>query len=427
MTSVRTLAQAPARRRQRWLAGLARSAVLARLSGIATGRLVLHDRTVGAALVFGGATPGLDAEITVHDEAFYQSLALGGGLGAAEAFMDHAWNTPDLTAVVRLFVQNRVVLDGLERGLARLAAPLRRWLHARNRNDRAGSRRNIAAHYDLGDDLFALFLDETMTYSAAVFEAPVATLAEAQRAKLDRLCRKLGLSSGDHLLEIGTGWGAMAVHAAERYGCRVTSTTISRNQAAHARARAAAAGLEARVEIREDDYRDLGGQYDKLVSVEMVEAVGPEYLPGFFAHCSSLLRPNGVMAMQAITIADQHYARALRQVDFIKRYVFPGSFIPSTTALLQAMTKSTDLRLVHQEDLGPHYAETLRRWRTNFRANRAAILAAGYDERFLRLWEYYLAYCEGGFEERFLGVSQLVFAKPQWRGSLPLRVSDAQA
>ncbi len=427
MTSVRALTKAPSRRRHRWLQGLARGAVHTRLSRLTAGRLVLNDRTVGEAFVFGGDTPGIDAEITVCDETFYQSLALGGGLGAAEAFMDHAWTTPDLTAVVRLLVRNRAVLDGLERGLARLAAPLRRWLHARNRNDRAGSRRNIAAHYDLGDDLFALFLDATMTYSAAVFETPAATLAEAQRTKLDRLCRKLDLSARDHLLEIGTGWGALAVHAAERYGCRVTTTTISKNQAAHARARAAAAGVATRVDIREDDYRDLRGSYDKLVSVEMVEGVGHEYLPGFFARCSSLLRPDGVMAMQAITIADQHYARALRQVDFIKRFVFPGSFIPSTTALLQAMTKTTDLRLVHQEDLAPHYAETLRRWRTNFRANRAAILAAGYDERFLRLWEYYLAYCEGGFEERFLGVSQLVFAKPQWRGSLPLRVSAAPA
>jgi cyclopropane-fatty-acyl-phospholipid synthase len=412
------------RRVRRWLADLCRRGVEARLAKLRRGQLVVRDEMRGVESTFGGSEPGLRVVLRVHDASFYVALATGGSLGASEAYMDGAWTTDDLPGVVRLFLQNRDVLDGIEGGLVRVTAPLQRLLHKLRRNSKSGSKRNIAAHYDLGDDLFALFLDESMTYSSAYFgdpeqvpspDLPNRSLEEAQRAKIDRLCRKLELGDGDHLVEIGTGWGALALRAADRYGCRVTTTTISQKQAATARGRVRAAGLESRVAVETTDYRELAGSYDKLVSVEMVEAVGHQFLPEFFGRCAALLRPRGLMALQAITIADQHYARALRDVDFIKKYVFPGSFIPSVTALVQAATAGSDLRLVDLEDLGVHYAETLRRWRARFLANAPQVLALGYDQRFLRLWDFYLAYCEGGFEERFLSVVQMVFAKPDAR------------
>ncbi|MCA9773815.1 MAG: class I SAM-dependent methyltransferase, partial [Myxococcales bacterium] len=270
----------------------------------------------------------------------------------------------------------------------------------------------IAAHYDLGNDFFELFLDETMTYSCGVFERPEASMAEASRAKIDRLCRKLRLGPGDHLLEIGTGWGAFAIHAARKYGCRVTTTTISREQHAWAARKVREAGLEDRVTLLLSDYRDLTGTYDKLVSVEMIEAVGAAYVPGFLAKCASLLRPEGLMALQAITVREQSYAAHLGTVDFIKRYIFPGGELVGLGALCDAVGRATDLRVEHVEDLSPHYAETLRRWRERFEKNRAAIADLGYPERFLRMWEYYLTYCEGGFAERYVGGAQIVLAKP---------------
>jgi cyclopropane-fatty-acyl-phospholipid synthase len=334
--------------------------------------------------------------------------------------MDRAWDSPDLTAVVRLFVQNRAVLDGLDGGLALLATPLRRWLHRRNRNDRAGSRRNIAAHYDLGDDLFELFLDETMTYSAAMFATPTATLAEAQRAKLDRLCGKLDLVPGDHLLEIGTGWGALGIHAARAYGCRVTTTTISAEQHAFAKERIRAAGLADRITLLLQDYRELEGRFDKLVSVEMIEAVGHQYYDEFFRRCAALLQDDGLMALQAITIADQHYERARDSVDFIQRHIFPGSCIPSVTALLDSATRASDLRLTHLEDIGPHYVRTLATWRGRLRERWDDALALGLDEEFLRLFEFYFCYSEGGFAERHIGDVQMLLARPGSRAAPPL-------
>jgi cyclopropane-fatty-acyl-phospholipid synthase len=299
----------------------------------------------------------------------------------------------------------------MESGPARAAAPLRAAAHWLRRNTRAGSRRNIAAHYDLGNDFFALFLDASMMYSCALFEDPAATLAEAQRAKLDAVCRKLALGPGDHVLEIGTGWGGFALHAASRYGCRVTTTTISRNQHELARERVRAAGLEARVTLLLEDYRDLRGRYDKLVSIEMIEAIGHQYFGEFFRRCDALLAPGGRMLLQAITIADQRYEAARDEVDFIKRYIFPGCCIPSVTALARAMTASSTLRIEHLEDIGPHYATTLARWRDNLLGNAARVRALGLPESFLRMWVFYLCYCEAGFAERALGDVQAVLRK----------------
>jgi cyclopropane-fatty-acyl-phospholipid synthase len=291
-----------------------------------------------------------------------------------------------------------------------------------NRNNRTGSRRNIAAHYDLGNEFFRLMLDETLMYSSAVFERPDMTLAEAQRARLDRICRKLALGPRDHVLEIGTGWGGFALHAATHYGCRVTTTTISREQYALAQERIAQAGLSDRVTVLLEDYRDLRGEYDKLVSIEMIEAVGHEYYETFFTRCSALLKPDGLMLLQAITIADQRYEAARKSVDFIQRYIFPGSCIPSVSVMAQAVARATDMRLMHLEDIGPHYATTLRHWRERLYANADALRQLDLPEEFLHMWEFYLCYCEGGFAERALGDVQLLLAKPQNR--LPLSIPE---
>lgn len=392
-----------------FLDSLARRAVLARLEDLAQGRLTLREAQ-GVTVFGSGDEPA--ALVDVHDPAFYRAVALGGHVGAAEAYASGDWTSPDLTALVRLFVRNRDVLDGLEKGLARLVQPARAALHALNRNSVSGSRRNIQAHYDLGNDFFRHFLDETMTYSAGIFQEPGASLRDASAAKYDRLCRKLELSADDHVVEIGTGWGGFALHAARAYGCRVTTTTISREQHALATQRVATAGLSGRVEVLLKDYRELEGRFDKLVSIEMIEAVGHQYFGTFFERCARLLAPDGLAAVQAITIQDRLYESARKEVDFIKRYIFPGSCIPSISVLSGAAAP-TDMRLVHLEDLTPHYAETLRRWRRRFLANWPQIAELGFDETFKRLWEFYFCYCEGGFDERVLGSVQLTFAKPE--------------
>ncbi len=389
--------------------------MLGRLERLTGGELLLRE--AGTETRLGRpAADGLRAELEVRDPRFWRELTTGGSLGAAEAYLAGWWDSRDLTALVRLMARDRSVTGHLESGLARLGHLAARVWHALRPNSRTGSRKNIEAHYDLGNDFFATFLDASMTYSAALFETPGLTLEEAQEAKIDRLCRKLQLTADDHLLEIGTGWGSFAVHAAGRYGCRVTTTTISPSQHAVAVQRVAAAGLEDRVEILQKDYRDLTGTYSKIVSVEMIEAVGHRYLPTFFATLDRLLRPDGLVALQAITIADRNYEAALQSVDFIQRYIFPGGFIPSLTALATAASRSSGLTPLHVEDLGLHYAETLCHWRDRFEAARDRILAQGYPERFLRLWRYYLCYCEGGFRERVIGDAQILFAGPQFRG-----------
>jgi cyclopropane-fatty-acyl-phospholipid synthase len=287
-----------------------------------------------------------------------------------------------------------------------------RWLHAARRNTRTGSRRNIAAHYDLGNEFFELFLDEGMMYSSAMFASPSDTLEQASERKLRRICEKLDLQPGDHLLEIGTGWGGMAIFAAREYGCRVTTTTLSERQHALASARVREAGLEERVTLLLRDYRDLDGRYDKLVSIEMVEAVGHQFLDGYFGKCASLLGPGGLALVQAITIEDHRYARALGSVDFIKRHVFPGSFIPCASVLVDSAARAGRLRLLNLEEFGDSYALTLQHWRRRFHAHREKARALGLDERFLRLWEFYLCYCEGGFLEHAIGDAQLLVAAP---------------
>ena len=392
-------------------ASLFRRQVEARLSAIQHGRL---DVVVSAQRqTFGREDASLHVRLTIHDAGFYRKLALGGTLGAAESYMDGDYSVDDLPGLVRLILQNQAVMRQLDSGLARLGASLARAYHAARRNTRAGSRRNIAAHYDLGNEFFSRMLDPTLSYSSAVFPTPESTLEEASRHKLDLLLQALHLRADDRLLEIGTGWGGLALHAAEAYGARVTTTTISEQQYRGARARVEAQGLGSRIELRKDDYRDLGGRYDKLVSVEMIEAVGAEYYATFFAKCASLLVPGGRMALQAITIVDQAYEAQRREPNFIKRYIFPGSCIPSVSALTQAATRASDLRLTEMRDFGQHYARTVALWRANIEPHREWVVAT-YGERFWRMWMFYLGYCEAGFAEGYISVVHMVFERPSW-------------
>ena len=394
---------------------LGRKLFLAKLAELRHGELTVID--AGERRTFGqrSADCDLHATLEVLHPQTYADAAFGGTIGGGEAYIRGYWRTDDLTSLIRLFIVNREVMESVEGGAALATAPLRRILHWLNRNSPDGSRRNIAAHYDLGNDLFALFLDDTMAYSCGVFEREDATLHEAQVAKFERACRRLRLSPSDHLLEIGTGWGGLALHAASRYGCRVTTTTISREQHDWARERIRAAGLSDRVTLLLDDYRDLRGRYDKLVSIEMIEAVGHQFLDTYTAQCSRLLEPHGAMLLQAITIRDQIYAEALESVDFIQRYIFPGSFIPSVTAIADSVRRATDMKVFHLEDIGPHYATTLRRWHERFFERIDDVRRLGYSEQFVRMWDFYLCYCEGGFLERQLGDVQVLLTKPRCR------------
>jgi cyclopropane-fatty-acyl-phospholipid synthase len=379
---------------------------------------------------FGKRSPAFDchARITVLDSRFWGDIGLGGTIGSGESYMQNLWECDNLTDLVRIFVRNRSVLDRMDNGLARLTRPLNKLLHLLRRNSRNGSRKNIAAHYDLGNDMFSLFLDETMMYSCSIFDDPTATLKQASEAKLDRICQKLNLGSEDHVIEIGTGWGGFAIHAARHYGCRVTTTTISKAQYDFARERVVAAGLEDRITLLLEDYRDLEGTYDKLVSIEMIEAVGHQFMDTYFEKCSSLIKPDGAMLLQAITIADQRYEEAKHSVDFIQKYIFPGGFIPSVTAMSDAIARRTDMRLFHLEDIGPHYATTLSRWREQFFQNIDQVRALGYPESFIRMWEYYLCYTEGGFAERAIGTVHMLLTKPDNRfGSIVPKLDQPAA
>jgi len=411
---------APVAAKRPWIAGL----VMKRLAALQDGELELHE--AGARHLLGRpAVDELHARINVHDARFWKAIARGGSIGAGEAYAKGWWTSPTPQDVVRLMVRNHDVLEGVDGGLAKLTEPFRRFAHYLRRNTLSGSRSNISAHYDFSNEFFALFLDETMTYSCGIYERDDSTLQDASIAKIDRLCRKLDLQRGDHLLEIGTGWGAFALHAAREYGCRVTTTTISQEQHDFAAQRFAESGVGDRIELLLSDYRTLEGQYDKLVSVEMIEAVGHQFYDTFHRRCMELLKPDGRMAIQAITIADQHYERAKNSVDFIQAHIFPGSCIPSVTALLSSATRASDLKLVHLEDIGSHYVHTLADWRQRLRDNWKHANELGFDEQILRLWEFYFVYCEGGFAERHISDVQMILARPAARNAPILPVLQA--
>jgi cyclopropane-fatty-acyl-phospholipid synthase len=405
------------------LARLGRKLLLRQLALFEHGELRFVEPD-GTHHVFGQRRADFDVGCTLyidHPQTFADA-AFGGTVGAGEAYIRGLWHCDDIVNLVRIFVANREQMNRMDSRWSFASRPLLRLFHFANRNSKNGSARNIAAHYDLGNELYELMLDETMAYSCAIFPRPDASLAVASTAKFEAVCRKLDLKATDHVLEIGGGWGGFAIHAVERYGCRVTSATISQAQYDFATQKVAALGLSDRITVLLQDYRDLDGQYDKLVSIEMVEAVGARFLDVYFEHCARLLKPAGAMLLQAITIQDQYYEQALKSVDYIQRYVFPGSFIPSVAALSKSLAKVTDFKIFHLEDIGPHYARTLRLWRERFFRNLGKVRELGYSDSFVRLWEYYLCYCEGGFMERQLGTVQMLLTKPGCRRK-PLAVT----
>ena len=399
---------------QNWLGRLARRLVLGKLATIERGFLKVEEQG-GETFVFGEPEESAEvrAQIRVHDESTYVQVLLNGTIGSGEAYMQGAWTSPDLVAVIRLFVSNMSLLENMDSRWSFLHKAFLKVLHQLNANTRKGSRKNIAAHYDLGNDFFRLFLDDTMLYSSAIFPRADASLGDASVNKLEKICQKLDLKPTDHLLEIGTGWGGMAVHAAKHYGCRVTTTTISREQYEYAKAWVAREGLEDRITLLLKDYRDLEGQYDKLVSIEMIEAVGHKFYSNFFSRCSELLKEDGLMVMQAITMQDQRYESYRDQVDFIQRYIFPGGCLPSNQVVADHIAVDTDMQIVGLEDITFHYARTLNAWREAFFARIDEVRRQGFDNRFIRMWDFYLCYCEGGFLERVIGTAQFVFAKPR--------------
>lgn len=394
-----------------------------KLNGLTGGTIDLTDASGTTRL---GQNSDLSVTLNIYRPAFFRHAVLGGSLSVAESYLRGDWDCDDLTTLFRIFLRNPDTTDQLNRGISQVTNLVHRFYHAWHSNSRAGSRRNIHAHYDLGNEFFRLMLDETLAYSSGIFVSPTSTLYESSVEKFDRICRKLDLQPGDHLLEIGTGWGGLAVHAAENYGCRITTATISRQQFNVAQERIAEAGLSDRVTLLLQDYRDLTGQFDKLVSVEMIEAVGHRYFDRYFRKCSELLKPDGTFILQGIVMPDQRYARYLKSVDFIQKYVFPGGCLPSMSSILESTARVTNLRFVHGEDFGPHYARTLREWRQRFHGHLDEVRRLGYPDRFLRMWDYYLCYSEAAFDEAYTGVVQIQFDKPLCRRD-PIRIGAKSA
>ncbi|MFZ9008052.1 MAG: class I SAM-dependent methyltransferase [bacterium] len=390
-----------------------RNLFIRRTDSLTHGKITVHDEM--GTYILGQKTDLCPLEVTVHihDLQTYASIIHSGSIGVAEAYMRGEWTCSNLTYLVRIFVVNREVLDNMEQGFARFGVAIHEILHKfLNKNTKQGSKKNISAHYDLGNEFFRLFLDQTLMYSSAIFEDTEESLEKASKNKMDRICKKLELKPQDHLLEIGTGWGGFAIHAAQNYGCQVTTTTISQEQFQLAKERVKESGLQDRVEVLKEDYRNLNGQYDKLVSIEMIEAVGHQFLQGYFQKCSSLLKKDGMLLLQAITIDDRRYHQASKTVDFIQRYIFPGGCLPSISVMAEHLRESTDLCIYHLEDITQHYVTTLKRWREGFFANLDQVHAQGFSDEFVRMWEYYLCYCEGGFKERAIGTVHLMATKP---------------
>ncbi len=394
---------------------LARRMFLRRLASIRRGEVTLHHGARNDTTTHAGQPADLHASVHVHRSRFFRRAILGGSQSVAEAYVHGDWDCDDLTSLFRIFVRNRASTERLDRGVARLVQSWHRFYHWLRANTPTGSRRNIAAHYDLGNDFYRLWLDETMAYSSGIFPHAGTSMLQASQEKFDRICRNLELSASDQLLEIGTGWGGFALHAAENYGCQVTTTTISKQQLQFAAQQVRKHGLLDRITLLERDYRDLEGKFDKLVSIEMIEAVGHRYLDQYFQKCGELLQPDGSMMLQAIVMPERHYDRYLKTVDFIQRSIFPGGCLPSLGAILDSAGRTSDLKLIQVEDFGWHYAETLRRWRQAFLERVDEVRALGYSTQFIRLWNYYLCYCEAAFEERHIGLLQIQFDKPQRR------------
>lgn len=395
-------------------AGLLRKILIRVLSHATEGHFLLKENGRVIAEV-GNRADELQAEVEVLDPRVYARALFGGDAAAGEAYVDGWWTSPDLTSVTRFFARNLGMMDYWGSRFGWLLKPVSLVRQLARTNTKARARKNILAHYDLGNELYQAFLDDKMQYSSAIYNHPGESLSEAQTNKLKRLCDSLQLTEHDHLLEVGTGWGGLAIFAASHYGCRVTTTTISDAQFDYAQGQIAAAGLSDRIELLKQDYRLLEGQYDKIVSVEMIEAVGERYLPGFFQKLDSLLKPNGKLMLQAITIADQRFREYSRKEDFIQKHIFPGGFLPSMALMTGILAGKTDMVIRDVLDIGLDYAQTLAHWREAFLARQDQLRALGYNEAFRNLWVYYLGYCEGGFLEKRISAVQLLASKAPYR------------
>ena len=394
---------------------LSRNILLKLFNKISVGILTIEDDSGKITLGKDEQRKDLNAEVIIHDRSVYENILSGGILASGEAYIDGSWSSPNLPMVIQLFSANLNMLEKM-RYQQNLAGRLRLSIeHFFNRNTVEGSQRNIAAHYDLGNNFFKLFLDNRMMYSSAVFFDGASSLDKASQDKLDNICQLLELTEEDHLLEIGTGWGGMAIYAAQQFNCQVTTTTISKEQYKYALEKVKKYGLEEKINVLLEDYRNLSGQFNKLVSIEMIEAVGEQFFGEYFESCSQLLTPNGKMVLQAITIPDQRYRAATNTVDFIKKYIFPGGCLPSVGKIAYHVGKDTDMQITHLRDIAHDYATTLSIWRGRFLSKSEEVLHQGFDEKFIRMWEFYLAYCEGGFRERVIGAVQLCLVKPSFK------------
>ncbi len=386
-----------------------------RLSQIKDAHIIIKD---GKSINKFGKPGNLSAKINILDTVFYKNIILGGTIGASESFIRGEWSSPNLTNVIRVLARNTEAQDKLENLFTLLSQPFLKVMHKLNENSVRGSKKNISRHYDLSNDFFSLFLDKNMMYSSAIYKSRKTSLEDASTNKLDVICKKLNLKKTDHVIEIGTGWGGFAIYAAKNYGCKVTTTTISIEQYKFAKQKIKEAGLGKKIKVLLKDYRLLKGQYDKLVSIEMIEAVGYQFYDEYFKIISQLLKDDGDALIQAITIKDQRYSKAIHSVDFIQKYIFPGSCIPSITAIQNSLTSSTDLVINDIRDIGHHYARTLADWRKKFLKNKREIRKLGFDDKFLRMWLFYFAYCEGGFEEKVISDIHLHITKPGYRNSI---------
>lgn len=395
--------------------------VISRLKNLTYGQITVYDGN--RIYQFGSGDP-LCTTVRIKDQRFYKYVVFGGSLGCAQAFIQGYWSCSDLTILMRIMLRNRSILDKFENGFSILFAPMRSLLYWLQRNSERGSKKNIRFHYDLGNEFFSTFLDKSLMYSSAIYPSPSASLETAATYKLEYLCKKLQLKASDHILEIGTGWGGFAIYAAQNYGCKVTTTTISKQQYEYVKNKISLLGLSDKITLLDQDYRKLVGKYSKIISIEMIEAVGHNYYPVFFEQCSRLLTDNGILVLQTITILDQHYDRARKEVDFIKKYIFPGSCIPSLTALNSAAVSISDLHIAYVEDIGFHYARTLHDWYNSFIQQTQKIIGMGFSVEFTRMWEFYLNYCEAGFLERFISNQQIIFVKPFCNIQWPVRFSN---
>lgn len=393
------------------LAKIFKKLILSQFKKINYGCIILNEDN--SKVIFGDEESKLKTEVKIYSDEFYILAGSGGDLGIAEAYAAGYWDADDMVKLIQIVIKNQEVQKSLEGGFTKLISPINRYIHRSRRNTVSGSKENIVAHYDLSNEFFQTWLDKSMTYSCAIFEPENLSLFDASREKLDRICRKLNIQADDHVVEIGTGWGSFALHAAKKYGCRVTTTTISNEQHAYVSNLIEKEGLKDKITLLKNDYRELKGQYDKLVSIEMIEAVGYNFIQQFFQTCSELLKPDGLMAIQGITYHEQGFENHLNSVDFIKKYIFPGSNLISVNHVLSVIKDFTDLSLVHLEDITKYYALTLKLWREKYRDEMSKIKKMGYSDEFLRMWDYYFIYCEAGFRERFIGDVQLVMSKPK--------------